>query len=224
MSRIGPPRWPFDFDASLAAQGAEIYQVQCNSCHEANPGAEPWDTPIHSIGTDARATQLLERRVTTGVLADSIVQPPFAREDTAISVLYGAVTGMLLSLPVPPHAEHAAALPTAHTAPDCAGKVGYEAKVLQGIWAAAPYLHNGSVPTLADLLKEPADRPLTFQVGPSYDPTRVGLAPLQPGKDTGFEATSCESPASGRSNCGHAFGTQLADDDKAALLEYLKTL
>ena len=47
---------------------------------------------------------------------------------------------------------------------------------MQGIWAAAPYLHNGSVPTLADLLKPPRDRPKKFEVGNRYDTALVGLA------------------------------------------------
>jgi hypothetical protein len=55
----------------------------------------------------------------------------------------------------------------------------YEARVLNGIWAAAPYLHNGSVPSLAELLKPPAERVSTFKVGPAYDIENVGLAKEQ---------------------------------------------
>ena len=47
---------------------------------------------------------------------------------------------------------------------------------MQGIWAAAPYLHNGSVPTLAELLKPPAQRVKQFKIGPAYDTVNVGLA------------------------------------------------
>jgi len=99
----------------------------------------------------------------------------------------------------------------------------YESRVLQGIWAAAPYLHNGSVPTLADLLKADKDRPLSFKVGPDYDPVNVGLAVEQ----TRFNytlVTGCMDRTSGNSNCGHNFGTKLTPDQKAALLEYLKLL
>jgi hypothetical protein len=99
----------------------------------------------------------------------------------------------------------------------------YESRVLQGIWAAAPYLHNGSVPTLADLLKADKDRPLSFKVGPDYDPVNVGLAVEQ----TRFNytlVTGCTDRTSGNSNCGHNFGTTLTPDQKAALLEYLKVL
>jgi hypothetical protein len=103
----------------------------------------------------------------------------------------------------------------------------YESRVLHGIWATAPYLHNGSVPTLDDLLKPSAQRPATFRVGRAYDINRLGLAADQPGSGYQRATTGCEERGSGNSRCGHegaAFGTDLADPDRKALLEYLKTL
>lgn len=104
----------------------------------------------------------------------------------------------------------------------------YESRVMEGIWAAAPYLHNGSVPTLADLLKKPADRPASFKVGPAYDIENVGLAKEQTKFDDTYTTTASCDPknrdASGNSRCGHDFGTGLSDPDKKALLEYLKSL
>ena len=99
----------------------------------------------------------------------------------------------------------------------------YESRVMQGIWAAAPYLHNGSVPTLAELLKKPADRVKKFKVGPAYDIVNVGLAADQTMFDYELQ-TGCGDINSGNSNCGHDFGTDLSDQEKKALLEYLKTL
>jgi mono/diheme cytochrome c family protein len=103
-------------------------------------------------------------------------------------------------------------------------KGAYEARVLEGIWAAAPYLHNGSVPTLAELLKPAAQRVKQFKIGPAYDPVNVGLAVDQPQFDYTVNATDCSDLGSGNSNCGHEFGTQLTAPEKKALLEYLKTL
>ena len=114
---------------------------------------------------------------------------------------------------------------TPETAPptDNANAFVYESRVMEGIWAAAPYLHNGSVPTLADLL-EPADkRPKSFKIGPNYDIDKVGIAVEQ----TKFgDQTLVVSPDrnSGNSNAGHEFGSDLSADDKKALLEYLKKL
>ncbi len=101
---------------------------------------------------------------------------------------------------------------------------GYEARVLQGIWAAAPYLHNGSVPSLTELLKPATDRTKIFQLGPAYDPGTVGLAANQPATGFTLRTTGCDDILSGDSNCGHEYGTSLPPEDKRALLEYLKTL
>jgi hypothetical protein len=100
----------------------------------------------------------------------------------------------------------------------------YEAKVMEGIWAAAPYLHNGSAPTLADLLKPAAERPKSFKLGPNYDLDNVGLAEDQGASTYVYQTTGCEDLKSGDSRCGHEFGTQLSPEEKKALLEYLKQL
>ena len=100
----------------------------------------------------------------------------------------------------------------------------YESRVLQGIWATAPYLHNGSVPTLADLLEPTNMRPTKFKIGPNYDINRLGMAKHQ----TKFGGQTLEvTPQkrdSGNSNAGHEYGTTLSQEDKRALLEYLKIL
>jgi len=96
----------------------------------------------------------------------------------------------------------------------------YRARPLDGIWATAPYLHNGSVPTLADLLKPAAQRPATFFVGDcEIDPVNVGCDTTQrPG------AFLFDTSKPGNHNTGHEHGTTLSPDDRAALLEYLKSL
>jgi hypothetical protein len=96
----------------------------------------------------------------------------------------------------------------------------YAARPLYGIWAAAPYLHNGSVPTLYDLLLPPAQRPKTFPLGArQYDPVKVGLA------DAACDQPDCvvDTARVGDGNGGHAYGTDLGEADRKALLEYLKT-
>jgi hypothetical protein len=96
--------------------------------------------------------------------------------------------------------------------------------VLEGIWAAAPYLHNGSVPTLAMLLMPAKDRTAEFAIGPTYDTDAVGLAVVQTKFNYTLKTTDCTARNSGNSRCGHEFGTGLSAADKRALLEYLKTL
>jgi hypothetical protein len=110
---------------------------------------------------------------------------------------------------------------------DLPPKPAYESRVMKGIWAAAPYLHNGSAPTLADLLKPPAQRPPAFAVGPAYDLENVGLAKTQSKFNFIYKTTAdCggKGDASANSRCGHNFGTQLNDHQKKAILEYLKSL
>lgn len=103
-------------------------------------------------------------------------------------------------------------------------KYPYESRVLEGIWAAAPYLHNGSVPTLAELLKPAEQRISQFKIGPNYDIENIGLATEQTHFDYTLNTTDCSKRNSGNSRCGHEFGTNLSPAEKDALLEYLKTL
>jgi processive rubber oxygenase RoxA-like protein len=100
----------------------------------------------------------------------------------------------------------------------------YESRVLYGIWATAPYLHNGSVPSLWELLTPPKDRKPSFMFGSRlFDPRNVGYATDQsPFKNGSFVADPAN--ANGNGNGGHDFGTTLSEDDRWALIEYLKTL
>jgi hypothetical protein len=100
----------------------------------------------------------------------------------------------------------------------------YESRVLHGIWATAPYLHNGSVPNLRELLTPPAQRSPFFMVGSkTYDPVNVGyVTDNSPYKDGKLVVGDGAAP--GNSNSGHDYGTALSDDDRWALIEYLKQL
>jgi mono/diheme cytochrome c family protein len=99
----------------------------------------------------------------------------------------------------------------------------YKARPLNGVWASAPYLHNGSVPTLADMLQLPASRPKTFYVGSrAYDPVNVGLRSVE--RDGAVSCFSFDTSLRGNSNAGHPYGTSLKDAEKRQLIEYLKTL
>ncbi|MCG6873985.1 MAG: hypothetical protein LJE97_02725 [Betaproteobacteria bacterium] len=100
---------------------------------------------------------------------------------------------------------------------------GYNPPFLDGIWLRAPYLHNGSVPTLRDLLEPAAARPKIFWRGYDvYDPKNVGF--VSQGAEAERVGTKHDTSLRANSNVGHEMGTGLSDDEKDALLEYLKTL
>lgn len=100
---------------------------------------------------------------------------------------------------------------------------GYVNGILDGIWLRGPYLHNGSVPSLWDLLQAPELRPEVFYRGSDIlDPEKVGFASAGQGVEkTGFRY---DTRVKGNGNGGHLHGTKLSEADKRALLEYLKTL
>ena len=93
----------------------------------------------------------------------------------------------------------------------------YFAATLSGVWARSPYLHNGSVRTMQDLLTLPQQREARFHRGSRvFDETAMGYT------DEG--AYVLEASASGNSNSGHDYGTELSPEEKRDLIEYLKTL
>jgi hypothetical protein len=97
----------------------------------------------------------------------------------------------------------------------------YAARPLYGIWAATPYLHNGSVPTLYDLLLPPEQRPKKFALGGrEYDSVKLGFM-----VSTSCDQQDCvvDTTRTGDGNGGHLWGTDLSEPDRMALLEYLKT-
>jgi hypothetical protein len=100
---------------------------------------------------------------------------------------------------------------------------GYLIPFLDGIWLRAPYLHNGSVPTLRDLLTPAAERPSVFYRGYDvYDPVNAGF--IVQGEDAQRIGSKQEANRKGNSNRGHEYGTTLPATDKEALIEYLKML
>ncbi len=227
----------------------------CEDCHGIRLGKDPltgnptWVTPLQDVGTDSREYDILKWTAKTGVLSGRgipVIGNKLKPVDSSFSVLGVAVEGTILQrlgtvarfrldddegshpaqLSTKSSHRRADSLASAFTpAPAGEEPFKYEARVLQGIWATAPYLHNGSVPTLADLLEPSSKRPVSFQIGPNYDPQgKVGLAADQPKFANFTLQTGCGNRNSGSSNCGHEFGIWLNPEEKKALLEYLKTL
>jgi cytochrome c5 len=143
-----------------------------------------------------------------------------------------------------PEPDRAKLLGTRKNCPNPAGKPQYRARPLNGVWATAPYLHNGSVPSLYWMLKPAAERPTQFCMGArDFDPEQVGFRVLAGEKpncskgETLFSTTGKDgSPIKGNSVLGHSLegtpgpgkpgviGRMLSEDERYDLIEYLKTL
>ena len=198
------PKYPFAVDEKLARTGEALFVDNCVRCH-GTYGDEPTYpnriVPIAEIGTDRKRFDNIGPK-----FAKSYNASWFAAEDTGDPARVG--------YPV---------MPTA----------GYQAPPLDGVWATAPYFHNGSVPTLAGVL-DSRSRPRLFTrsfntaVG-DYDRANVGWkvwAVPAPGKDvSGHERRKVyDTTKPGRGNTGHTYGDDLTPAERAAVIEYLKTL
>lgn len=202
----GDPSWPgWQVDTGVL-NGASIPRL--------TDPLKPVDSPF-SVLANAVTGSILQRIVNFG---DTLLSQNARKTGPKADLLTAGVYA---------HAESSQELKRAFVRPSSAADAKpfvYESRVLHGVWAAAPYLHNGSVPTLADLLKPAAQRPKAFKVGPAFDPNTVGLATNQTAFNYTLTTTGCDQRTSGNSNCGHEYGTALTPEQKRALLEYLKTL
>lgn len=204
--KLQPPVWPAGIlgpiDQAKAQKGEAIFKDKCESCHQdklyAQADVETDPMRANSFGQPVGATPF---PAAVAPILSGLKKRAF--DDDGISVADQA--GMDAN-PVIWRAT---------------GQ--YMARKLNGIWATAPYLHNGSVPTLYHLL-HPGERPARFLVGSrEYDPAKLGFQSESTNMPVNVWAYDTTKP--GNSNIGHSgaqFGTTLAEEDKAALLEYLK--
>lgn len=199
LKSIEAPKYPLKIDARKAAQGAVLYRDNCTKCH--GTYGEKWTYPnkvvaLKDIGTDRRRFDGITRK-----FGEYYARSWFAQ------------------------CEHGQPIETD----------GYQAPPLDGIWATAPYLHNGSVPTLYGVLNSRA-RPTifrrTFRTDRDvYDEKHVGWkvnvlekAPPASGMTPREFREIYDTRIPGRGNQGHTYGDKLSDEERFALIEYLKTL
>jgi hypothetical protein len=224
---ITPPVWPEDLfgklDADKVNRGKALYEQNCAACHEkyetTSAGLRDYQLfPFDKIGTDPNQAENFHYPLTlngkpanfaeeTGKVLDQVkaayyterkISPDLQKkwDGNRTPILWRDV----LSKPEYP-------------------KV-YPARPMAGIWATAPYLHNGSVPTLYALLLPAGERPTEFYVGNrEYDAKNMGYMTTP-----GSIAFKFETGRDGNSNRGHEYGTNLNDDERYALLEYMKSL
>lgn len=203
LTSLEPPKYPFAIDREKAAKGAVLFEANCAKCH--GTYGEKWTypnkvVPLEEIGTDPARFRGVE----------------LAYGKAYLESWFGQEKG-----------EWTYGKPLRETA-------GYQAPPLDGVWATAPYFHNGSVPTLDGVLNSKA-RPKLFTRSfktneEDYDKVKVGWKVTELRAPPGEQVPAIErrkvydTSKPGRSNAGHTYGDALTDDERAQVIEYLKTL
>jgi processive rubber oxygenase RoxA-like protein len=191
---LPPPKYPYPIDQALAAHGETLYRQLCVDCHADHRFRDGTRSP------DATRVGLVEDidRVRTDRHRLDSYTAVFASNQYAL---------------YPESDYRFKHFRKTH---------GYANHPLDGIWLRAPYLHNGSVPTLRDLLDPPAERPKVFFRGYDvYDRARVGFV-SNVGEENGRRFFEYDTTRAGNGNAGHEYGTTLPPADKLAIVEYLK--
>lgn len=195
IESIEPPKYPYPIDQALAQKGEALFNEACSKCHGTYGANAEFPNKVVKI----KKVQTDSRRLESIYRRD--------RESTNAGWLqyFGEYPVLLESK-------------------------GYLAQPLDGIWASAPYFHNGSVPTLHHVFNID-ERPAVWKrTDTGYDPERVGLEVTEydnaPDLPAGRERRLYyDTSVVGSSNSGHTFpDDKLDDDEKIAVLEYLKTL
>lgn len=235
MGSLWSPKWPEKhlepIDTEKASAGKILYANNCVSCHSTidrtNPDRRVFAEMIalDSIGTDPLMAMNATHKAATGILEgekislgnDAVFEKTAykaqiltnAVEGALFDHLLGTVEGLVIS-----HLDIASSDFNAIATPS------YKARPLNGIWATAPYLHNGSVPNMWELLKPEEERVKVFYVGSQeFDPKNIGFETKE-----NEENFKYDTAIFGNYNTGHLYGTTLTEKEKWDLMEYMKTL
>jgi hypothetical protein len=249
LRRLAPPKWPEEvlgkIDHQKAVKGKALFVSLCAGCHNVWPytWTEPNKygkrfirvglVPQTDVGTDPGQFEDLRPFAITGQLSPYLPPPYQGKEIIPTGVLYGVLQDRILA-----KALEQLKLTEAESA-DLHGyrefplpppPLGvYKSAPRDGVWATPPFLHNGSVPNLYEMLIPAKERTKKFYVGREFDPVKVGL-------DTSGKSGSflLDTSVRGNSNAGHSFedgargngviGPLLTEDQRWAIVEYLKSI
>ncbi|MEJ8822565.1 di-heme-cytochrome C peroxidase [Variovorax humicola] len=248
LNRLAPPKWPEEIlgklDRGKVRAGEALFAENCAKCHnkwpygwtEPNKYGKRWIevglVPQTYVGTDPGQFADTLPYALTKQLAPYLLGDYKDKPIAPTGVLYvslqeridaAAVAKLKLSeeelikingyrefpLPPPPYRV-------------------YKAAPRDGVWATPPFMHNGSVPNLYEMLVPADERTKKFYVGREFDPVKVGV---DTSGSTGF---LLDTSVRGNSNAGHSFedkplgngvvGRKFTDDERWALVEYLKSI
>lgn len=246
LKRLTSPKWPAFFppvDQTKAARGEQLYAENCAGCHEVIDSSDPDRRIVRPfykpelIGTETARLEAVQAIAPMGIFEgrkEAFTEGrALGAEDYAVSLLVHLQEGIKqanLSPELAADVVASAPFEEGHqkagdfnpsTPEDPLGEFwAYGARPLNGIWATAPFLNNGSVPNLYQLLLPADQRAETFYVkSREFDPVNVGF---ETEEVPGAFLFDTSQPAN--SNAGHEFGTDLSDAERWELIEYLKTL
>jgi mono/diheme cytochrome c family protein len=199
---LRPPIYPYSIDHSLAARGRAIFTKTCSRCH--GTYGDDWTYPNKIVPLDEIGTDPARYHGITPKYDHYYDETWFAKPEQGKGPAYRAKES-----------------------------AGYQAPPLDGLWATAPYFHNGSAPTVYHVLNSKA-RPKRFTrsyhtAAEDYDPVQLGwkyreVGPVDPKLPARERRKVYDTTQPGRGNGGHAYGDDLSDEQRTAIIEYLKTL
>lgn len=202
VKSLRAPKYPFPIDAALAAAGEPLFLAHCAGCHGTYAADEAAETYPNLIFP-------IEVIGTDPAIIEAGDEIGYM-VDWFNQSFYGSISTLVLDDPLP----------------------GYVAPPLDGIWATAPFLHNGSVPTIEQVLDSSA-RPAAWRRvdfdSTHFDQDALGWPheALPYGQDAApadERKFIYDTSKRGHANTGHTFGDHLSPDERRAVLEYLKTL
>ena len=239
VKKLRSPVWPEsilgDIDREKAKKGKELFIQHCERCHLTQKRNEhlddidvtmsllhpPQSSHDFSIGTDPKMAENAARYMITS--RQSGEQVPAS--DQLGSVVFTAIKTNLWELllvgldTISAFFDHwTITQPT---------PIAYKARPLDGIWATAPFLHNGSVPNLYEILLPVEERTTRFCVGvKDFDPQNVGFINVEH-CPPGVAGTTLDTSQAGNLNSGHTddiYGIEFNEEQRWQLVEYQKTL
>lgn len=254
-SPLWPDHFP-SIDGALAKRGRVLFEQHCIACHVDINRTDPTRmikvrmSTLGEIKTDPlMARNAILSKGKSGKLEGKprfyFVGEPLAAIEPAIDIANNWMVGVIKNNPLQAYLAkqdakefgHSEAVHTpkyvdgvllpAEEAVSQKALLAYKARPLNGVWTSAPFLHNGSVANLYELLLPASERRKQFNIGSlTFDPKTVGFD-LQASEDSFLFDTTLP----GNSNAGHEYGTgigydapALTEDERWALVEYMKTL
>lgn len=250
LRRLAPPQWPQEvlgkIDSAKAARGAKLFTSNCASCHSIYPHrwSEPRENGIRMIenalvpqaiiGTDPANLKSIGLDTNAVVTTKHLKSLFGGKEKVTPTQFFQIIEGAMIQESIskagltPEEILDANGYLTQEMMAKEKIPFGvYKAAPRDGAWSIGPYLHNGSVPNLFELLSPAKERSESFYLNSQFDPVKVGISTSQ---KSGFKF---DTKLTGNSNAGHSFedtkgpgviGKKFTETERYEIIEFLKSI